>query len=81
MNVFLVVFFNALILVTWVYLLYQVYTVDPEVQSQWDNAAPPWADSYRSMILSVKITAFLNGTLVLLTIISAMYRGFTGGRR
>jgi hypothetical protein len=83
MNVFLVVIFNVLILATWVYLLFQVFTVDKDVQTDLISTNPPWESQYNSMILSVKITAFINGILVLLTIFSTMYTSFssTGGRR
>lgn len=74
MNSWLIILFNLLILTTWVYLLYQVFTIDPEVQAEWQGNLPTWADNYKSMILSIKITAFINGIIVLLTILTTVYK-------
>lgn len=83
MNVFLVLVLNILILATWIYLLYQVYTVDKNVQSELVHTNPSWEKDYNGMILSVKITAFVNGILVLMTIFLTMYNSYVqiGGRR
>lgn len=85
MNSWLIILFNLLILTTWVYLLYQVFTIDPEVQAEWKSNIPTWADNYKSMILSIKITAFINGIIVLLTIFTTVYKMTTdvvvGGKR
>lgn len=74
MNSWLIILFNLLILTTWVYLLYQVFTIDPEVQAEWQGNLPTWADNYKNMILSIKITAFINGIIVLLTILTTVYK-------
>lgn len=88
MSTWLIVLFNILILLTWVYLLYLVYNLDPKIQSEWKGSKPAWSDEYNSFITSVKVTSFINGSLILLTIITALYKQFTnsyapvvGGRR
>lgn len=77
MNAWLIVLFNILILGTWVYLLYLVYNLDPKIQSEWKGARPAWADEYNSFITSVKVTSFINGGLVLLTIVTALYKQYS----
>jgi hypothetical protein len=83
MKTWLTILFNVAILLSWSHLLFQVYTIDPDIQSEWKGASPPpWADQYNSMILSIKITAFINGIIVLLTILSTLYATtMTAGRR
>lgn len=87
MNNWLIILFNILILLTWIYLLYQVYTTDPIIQSQWSGSEPSWGEQYKNLILSVKITAFINGIIVLLTILATFYKVIspspviTGGKR
>lgn len=77
MNAWLVIVFNLLILATWVYLLYLVYTLDPKIQETWKSNPPSWASEYDSFITSVKVTSFINGSLILLTIMAAMYNQYT----
>ena len=88
MSTWLIVLFNILILLTWVYLLYLVYNLDPKIQADWKGSRPSWGDEYNTFITSVKVTSFINGGLILLTIITAMYNGYksyytpvTAGRR
>ena len=86
MNAWLVVLFNLLILGTWIYLLYLTYNLDPKIQSEWKGTTPSWGAEYNSFIQSVKITSFINGGLILLTIVSALYNQYStpavvGGRR
>ncbi len=85
MSNWLILLFNLIILTTWIYLLYQVFTIDPEVQAEWQGNTPTWADNYKNMILSIKITAFINGIIVLLTILTIVYKMNTdvvvGGKR
>lgn len=85
MNAWLVVLFNLLILATWVYLLYLVYNLDPKIQAEWKGSKPTWGDEYNSFITSVKVTSFINGGLILLTILTAFYKQYStpyvAGRR
>lgn len=84
MQPWIIILFNVGILLSWSHLLFQVYTIDPDVQSQWKaGSPPPWADQYNNMIMSIKITAFINGIIVLVTIISTIFNSyvFVGGRR
>lgn len=83
MSTWLIILFNVGVLLSWSHLLFQVYTIDPDIQSQWKGTSPPpWADQYNSMIVSIKTTAFINGIIVLLTIISTVYNSTkVGGRR
>lgn len=87
MNGWLIVTFNLLILVTWGYLLYLVYNLDPKIQDEWKGVRPAWADEYNSFITSVKVTSFINAGLIVLTIITTLYKQFSvstevvGGRR
>jgi len=77
MNAWLIVLFNLLILLTWVYLLYLVYTLDPKIQSEWKGSKPAWGDEYNSFITSVKVTSFINGGLIILTMITALYKQYS----
>lgn len=88
MNAWLLVLFNLIILGTWVYLLYLVYNLDPKIQSEWKGSTPAWGAEYNSFIQSVKITSFINGGIVLLTVFGLIYKQLTtsyvpvvGGRR
>jgi hypothetical protein len=88
MGVWLIVLFNLAIVGSWAYLLYLVYNLDPKIQAEWKGTKPSWADEYNSFITSVKTTSFINGGLVVLTIITALYKQYTstystvvGGRR
>jgi hypothetical protein len=76
MNAWLIILFNLLIVASWVYLLYLVYNLDPKIQAEWKGAKPSWADEYDSFINSVKVTSFINGGLVLLTILTAVYKQY-----
>ena len=77
MNTWLIILFNLLIVLTWVYLLYLVYNLDPKIQAEWTGAKPAWADEYNSFITSVKVTSFINGGLVVLTILGTIYKQYT----
>lgn len=76
MNAWLIILFNILIIATWLYLLYLVYNLDPKIQAEWKGVKPSWADEYNSFITSVKVTSFVNGGLVLLTILTAIYKQY-----
>lgn len=69
--------FNLLILGSWVYLLYLVYNLDPKIQAEWKGSTPSWGAEYNSFINSVKVTSFINGGLVLLTIVTALYKQYS----
>ena len=73
MNPFLVVLLNSIVLASWIYMLYQVYTIDPEVQQEWEGVVPSWAPNYKSMIFSIKVTAFINGSVAFLSLLSGIY--------
>jgi len=77
MNAWLIVLFNLLILLTWVYLLYLVYTLDPKIQAEWKGTTPSWGSEYNSFITSVKVTSFINGGLIILTMITALYKQYS----
>lgn len=77
MSTWLIVLFNLLILGTWIYLLYLVYNLDPKIQSEWKGSTPSWGSEYNSFIMSVKVTSFVNGSLILLTILTAIYNSYT----
>lgn len=77
MNTWLIILFNILIVLSWVYLLYLVYNLDPKIQAEWKGTKPSWADEYNSFITSVKVTSFINGSLVILTILTALYKQYT----
>ena len=85
MNAWLVIILNAVVVLTWGYLLYLVFTIDPEVQAEWKGTIPSWAPNYKNMILSVKITGFINGIIAFISLMSAIYKVLTpemmGGRR
>lgn len=85
MNAWLVIILNIVVVLAWVYLLYLVFTVDPEVQAEWKGSIPPWASNYKNMILSVKITGFINGIIAFLSVFLGLYTVLTpqvmGGRR
>lgn len=85
MSTWLVVLFNILILLSWIYLIYLVYNLDPKIQAEWKGSRPSWGDEYISFINSVKTTSLINGSLVLLTIVTAIYSSYTApqvaGRR
>ena len=85
MNAWLVIVLNIVVVLSWVYLLYLVFTVDPEVQAEWKGSIPTWAPNYKNMILSVKITGFINGSIALLSVLLGLYKVLTpqvaGNRR
>lgn len=88
MNSWILALFNLIILGTWIYLLYLVYTLDPKIQSEWKGSTPSWAAEYNSFIQSVKITSFINGGIVISTLIGIVLKQIntpaplmTAGRR
>jgi hypothetical protein len=86
MNAWLLVLLNIVVVLSWTYLLYQVFTIDPEVQAEWKGTVPSWAPNYTNMILSVKVTGFINGGIALLSVLLGLYKILTpdvvlGGKR
>jgi len=76
MSAWLIILFNLLIAGTWVYLLYLVFNLDPKIQSEWKGTKPSWADEYNTFITTVKVTSFVNGGLIVLTILTALYKQY-----
>lgn len=88
MNGWLIIIFNLLILLSWGYLIYLVYNLDPKIQAEWQGKPPSWADEYNSFMNSVKTTSIINASLVVLTVFTTLYKQFTtvevpivGGKR
>jgi hypothetical protein len=86
MNAWIVILLNVAMLLSWMYLLYQVFTIDPEVQAEWKGTMPSWAENYKSMIFSVKVTGVINGSIALLSVLMGIYKLLTpeeilGGKR